>query len=47
MGHQIPILRERPVLGAKRTLIALIRLAGGREGSHDLVDAGFKLGDRE
>jgi len=24
-----------------------IRLAGACEGSHDLVDAGFKLGDRE
>src|SRR6478752_61555 len=32
---------------ADKTVVASIRLAGGCEGSHDLVDAGFKLGDRE
>jgi hypothetical protein len=32
---------------AEKTVVASIRLAGGCEGSHDLVDAGFKLGDRE
>lgn len=32
---------------ADKTVVASIRLAGGCEGSHDFVDAGFKLGDRE
>jgi hypothetical protein len=32
---------------ADKTVAASIRLAGGCEGSHDFVDAGFKLGDRE
>src|SRR6266404_2329292 len=35
------------LLEADKTVVASIRLAGGCEGSHDLVDAGFKLGDRE
>jgi hypothetical protein len=36
-----------PPRKADKTVVASIRLAGGCEGSHDLVDAGFKLGDRE
>src|SRR5258707_4675790 len=32
---------------ADKTVVASIRLAGGCEGSHDLVDAGVKLCDRE
>src|SRR5260370_36701273 len=32
---------------ADKTVVASIRLAGGCEGSHDLIDAGFKLGDGE
>ena len=32
---------------ADKTVVASIRLGEGCEGSHDFVDAGFKLGDRE
>ena len=39
-GDDIRLLEDK-------TVVASIRLAGGCEGSHDLVDAGFKLGDRE
>ena len=39
---ECPLSRE-----ADKTVVASIRLAGGCEGSHDLVDAGFKPGDRE
>jgi len=44
-----PIFSERPLLGRKadKHVVASIRLAGGCECSHDLVDAGFKLGNRE
>src|SRR5258708_35836 len=44
-----PLPRERfsPWCNADKAVVASIRLAGGCEGSHDLVDAGFKLGDRK
>src|SRR5258708_31610079 len=32
---------------ADKTVVASVRFAGGSVGLHDLIDAGFKLGDRE
>src|SRR5712672_3603363 len=48
-AHAEPEKCKRPLLARKadKTVVASIRLAGGCEGSHDLVDAGFELGDRE
>src|SRR5712672_223651 len=52
-ASMLPLVKHRPPGSdrnwrkADKTVVASIRLAGGCEGSHDFIDAGFKLGDRE
>src|SRR5258707_424924 len=46
-GNEAARVHQAYLRKADKTVLASIRLAGGCEGSHDLIDAGFKLGDRE
>src|ERR1700681_861723 len=42
LSLKVPVWRK-----VDKTVVASVRFADGCEGLHDLVDAGFKLGDRE